>query len=134
MSLFKDLYHKLINAEERPVVTRFFLFAPCVNALLTAKLIGLPSSVFDITSISLNAKSKGRLSKFVSWNDDSATLDRLKVASLALQITEHATSFTAKKHAAGEVAAQQNDPNQHMPKSVYAQVSIYPNEHITKAE
>ena len=49
--LYFILYKLVLEVEEKPIITRFWLFRECVVALLRMKLLGLPSSVFSVGTV-----------------------------------------------------------------------------------
>lgn len=100
---FLVLYRWILQMEERPVVTRFFLFAKCVAGLLRLLLLGIPTSVFSTQWVRPRKENQKRLQRFRAYMDDASTPQELRVACLCLQLTEHATSITSQKPKPGEV-------------------------------
>ena len=95
--LFSVLRDRIVLAEEKPIVTRFFLFSNCVHTLLMSLLLGLPVSVYCVTSSHPSEDNEKRINRFSAWYTNPETLIELKIASLCLQLTQHATSITAQK-------------------------------------
>ena len=107
-SLFDILSDRLVRSEEKPIVSRFFLFSNCVHTMLLCKLLNIPVSVFSVSSVSPSKPNQKRIQRFASWYTNVETLPSLKFASLCLQLTQHATNMTAKKVAnVGEVTSTQ---------------------------
>ncbi|CAE7261612.1 unnamed protein product [Symbiodinium microadriaticum] len=94
---FRLLQKHILKVEEKPVVTRFFLFGPCVNLLLTLKLLGLPLSLFQLSFTRPQLQNGKRLQKFQAFMRAPETDHRLRKAALCLQLTLHATALTAQK-------------------------------------
>ena len=85
--------------EEKPVPTRFWLFADCVNTLLRMKLLDLLSIVFTLRMMSPSAEGGRRLARFHAWYDSEMAGNRLRVASICLQLTTHAVSISSSLRA-----------------------------------
>lgn len=94
---FIILKRHVLQTDSAPVTSRFFTFSSCVAGLLRALLIGLPHDVFSVNTIKPHPRGQKRLELFHKFYKDSSSLSRLKVASLALQVTAHATALTAQK-------------------------------------
>ena len=94
---FQVLYTNVMVVEEKPVQTRFWLFADCVNTLLRMKLLDLPSIVFTLRMMSPSAEGGRRLARFHAWYDSEMAGNRLRVASICLQLTTHAVSISSQK-------------------------------------
>ena len=96
--LFSVLRDRLILAEEKPIVSRFFLFSNCVHTLLMSLMAKVPADVYTVNSVHPNKENAARIRRFSDWYCDPGTLPSLKVASLSLQLTQHATNLTAQKY------------------------------------
>lgn len=92
----------ILKVEEKPIVTRFFLFAECVFGILRSLLLGVPAHVFTVESKNPRLENQKRIDAFGRWYADPSTLGHLKVACLCLQLTSHCTSMTAKKSKSAE--------------------------------
>ena len=91
-----DLLRRLVLvSEERPVVTRFFLFTPCCFSLLRMKLLGVPSSIFTAGAM-VETESSKRIAAVKAFYDHDGTPQLLKKACLCLRLTLFATSLTAQ--------------------------------------
>ncbi len=95
--VYAMLYRLLLKVEEKPIVTRFFLFGECVFTLLRMKLLGVPDSVFQVGTKQPRKENKKRLVAFKAWYNDPESDKELRRASLCLCLTLHATSITAQK-------------------------------------
>ena len=95
--VYSMLFELLIVAQEKPIVTRFFLFAKCVFTLLLMRLLGVPVSVFTLDTKAPYPANQKRLDGFKEWYTAADTDKDLRRAALALQLTLHATSITAQK-------------------------------------
>ena len=93
-----DLLLRLVwLVEEKPVVTRFFLFAPCCFALLRMILLGLPVTIFSAGALGMETDNSKRLKAVRAFYSDPATPKLLRRVCLCLRLTMFATSLTAKK-------------------------------------
>jgi virulence-associated protein VagC len=99
-----DLLLRLVwLVEEKPVVTRFFLFAPCCFALLRMVLLGLPADVFSAGLLGLETESSKWLQAVKAFYTLPDTPKLLRRVCLCLQLTMFATSLAAKKKHKDEV-------------------------------
>jgi hypothetical protein len=86
----------IIKVEERPVVTRFWLFASCVFTFMRMKLLRIPSSLFNISWVAARQEGQRRLAAFTRWYDDPQTFGQLKKATLCTKLAMHATNISAQ--------------------------------------
>jgi hypothetical protein len=97
----KDMFDLLLRlvwlVEEKPVITRFFLFAPCCFALLRMLLLGLPADVFSAGLLGLETESSKRLQAVKAFYSHPGTPKLLRRVCLCLRLTMFATSLAAKK-------------------------------------
>jgi hypothetical protein len=94
---FHLLHKLLIVLESSPTPTRFWTFTECVNRMTMMVMLGLPVHILQLATTRpqpLNSVRLKRLLKFFGTDD---TLQRLKEASLALQLTGIAVSISAQK-------------------------------------
>lgn len=96
-AMFDVLLRLVWFVEEKPVVTRFFLFAPCCFALLRMFLLGLPSEVLSVGAMNPEAESSKRLKAVKSFYEHPSTPVVLRQQCLSLRLTLFATSLTAQK-------------------------------------
>ena len=94
--IFTTLYKHILWQEEKPIITRFWLFGVCANRLLLAQLLGIPHRIFSTQLLQMQPKNQTRLNAFVSWYRDTAQQQDLRRACLCLRLTSLATSCTAK--------------------------------------
>ena len=92
------LYRYLLRVEDRPTVTRFWLFADCVYTLMRFYLLGLPSSLLRPNVASLRADNQARVAKVIAYLDRPITPFELRKVCVCLQVALHATSITAQVH------------------------------------
>lgn len=105
-----DLLHKYVmKIEEKPMITRFFLFAPCIEGLLRLKLCQIPAEVFELTMTRPQERNQKRLQKFHDFLAAPSTEARLKRACLCLQLTTHAVALTVT-HAPTVEAGAETEP------------------------
>lgn len=98
-----DLLRRLVLvSEERPVVTRFFLFTPCCFSLLRMKLLGVPSSIFTSGVLAVENESSKRIAAVKAFYDGAGTPQLLKKACLCLRLTLYATSLTAQTNSSSK--------------------------------
>ena len=94
--LYQLLYRFVLRLESKPVVTRFWLFAECVWCLLLIDILGFPSSIFTLSTVSarkLNVKRLRLVQQFFAQANMPADLRR---AALCLQLTQHAVSMSSQ--------------------------------------
>ena len=96
--MYRTLYKFVLKVEERPIVTRFWLFSDCVHTLLRAKLLDIPVDCFALHTVHPHKENSKRLAKFRAFYIGDDSDQPLRIASLCLQLTEHAVSITAQKH------------------------------------
>ena len=103
---FRILSQRLLLVEERPVVTRFFLFTTCVWTLLCMKLLALPSCIFSLNTSRIREENGKRLQRFKAFYDGDSADQLLRRSGLCLQLTHLAVSISSKesKHSSGEDA------------------------------
>ena len=92
------LHRLIILVEEKPIVTRFFLFANCVHTLLLMRLLQLPSSIFNTGAVQPRQENGKRLQRYKQFHEDPTMLNCLRTASLCLQLTQHATALACQEH------------------------------------
>ncbi len=88
--------------DECPTVTRFFTFSMAVCRLLCLRLVGVPSSAFQLTKSTPQQANQLRLNGFQKFHSSTDDLQRLKIAALSLQLTQHATAVTCQKQECAE--------------------------------
>ena len=93
---FRLLSQRLLLVEERPVVTRFWLFTNCVWALLCCKLLALPVCIWSVLQGRIREENAKRLTRFRSFYDSEDAGGRLRRAGLCLQLTRIAVSLSSQ--------------------------------------
>ncbi len=87
-----------LRCEERPVTTRFWLFAPCVNILFRWVLLGLPpQAILKTGGVKLFDVNSKRILKVQEYLNRPNTLIELATSVLCLRLTAIATSMTGRK-------------------------------------
>lgn len=94
--MFECLLRLVLIVEEKPVVTRFFLFAPCCFALLRMKLLDLPVGLLGVGATKPAADTSRRIAAVQKFYTHPETPGRLRRVALCLRLTLFATSLTAK--------------------------------------
>ena len=95
------------RAEERPVTTRFWLFASCVDSLFTFVLLQVPPAKVLQTGIK-NPRTtfQKRIAKVCRYLEDPKSRLQLATACLCLRITSVATSITGQKYFASGASSE----------------------------
>ncbi|MEM1007442.1 MAG: hypothetical protein AAGJ35_00425 [Myxococcota bacterium] len=95
--LFELLSPLLTKNQERPVVTRFWLFGPCVQRLLLWRLLRLPvETILRPSHTEMRPSNGRRLARVAKFFTKEGTDLRLRVSVLGLRLTMRATSITGK--------------------------------------
>lgn len=82
--------------ENKPVITRFWLFAACVRKLLLMKLLGWRSDLFNLVLIQPEKVNQKRLKAFQDFFAADQSDVSLRVAVLCLRITTLATNLVSQ--------------------------------------
>ena len=89
-NVYRTLYKWLFKLEEKPIVTRFWLFSMCVWTLLRFKLLGIDVSEVLVTSTKQpNKENKKRLTAVLKYFADRHQQTVLRTASLCLRLTTY---------------------------------------------
>ena len=97
-NLFETLQRYLLQVEEKPVVTRFHLFADCVYCLLRWKLFGIcPETVLQSSVVNKMQRTRRRLSGVQAYLKEPQTDLDLICSALCLQLAMYATNLTGQK-------------------------------------
>ena len=94
---YKALYKWFLVVEDKPVVTRFWLFSSCVCKLLGMHLLGLPTHIFTLATAKVTEESAKRLTRFHAFCASPSTAPNLRKAVLCLRLTQHALNLSSKK-------------------------------------
>ena len=95
--MYQCVYNFCIIVEEKTIVSRFLTFGACVHTLLRYRMMALPDAVFSVSSIRPQPENQKRLNGFRQFNTSPECDQELRISSLSLQLTLHATSITAQK-------------------------------------
>ena len=95
-SAFRVLSTCCLLVQERPVVTRFFLFTQCVWGLLRMVLLRLPVEIFSLSPARIWEQTSLRTKRFQAFYASADAGARLRRASLCLQLTWIAVSLSSK--------------------------------------
>ena len=115
MKAFQLLHKWVLRIEEHPVITRFFLFAPCIEGLLRMRLLQLPGQIFSLTLTRPREQNQRRLRRFLAFYDSNSAEKHLRMSCLCLQLTTHAVALTATKAPTVQAGHAQSKKN---PKSL----------------
>lgn len=91
------LLRQVLVVEEKPVVTRVFLFAPCCFAFLRMSMLGLSSDVQCVGDVNPAVESTKRLKAVNAFFARGQTPALLRKACLCLRLTLFATSLTPQE-------------------------------------
>ena len=94
--MFVTLHRLILQIQDRPIVTRFWLFTECVFTLARAKLLGLPGSIFTLRTVKPQMINQKRIKNVQSYYNAIASDGEVREAALCLQLTLHITNITAK--------------------------------------
>lgn len=109
--LFAIIYKLILRHEDKPIITRFFLFASCTARLLLCKLLGLPVEIFQTNLTQPQLQNAKRLKFFREFYIDSSHDQSLRVACLCLQLTQIAVSISSKDSGTlGKIDIDENQP------------------------
>ena len=75
---FDLLFKYVLFIEEHPVVTRFWLFTSCVNALLRMRLLNLPVGIWKLAHTKPQKQNQSRLDRFKHFYSCAASGKRRK--------------------------------------------------------
>ena len=67
LEAFNLLYALNFLVKERPIVTRIWLFANCVRAMLRMTLLVLPPTIFTIVTSEMQEVNATRLKRFLKF-------------------------------------------------------------------
>ena len=96
-NVYRALYRWLFKLEEKPIVTRFWLFSMCVWTLLRFLLLGIDLSEVLVTQTKKpNKDNKKRLTAVLKYFADEHQQKMLRTASLCLRLTSYATNLTGQ--------------------------------------
>ena len=96
-TVYDLLYKHVMRIDSKPVVTRFWMFAHCIFALLLMKTLGLPASIFSTNLVQPQVANAARLARFKAWYVSPSSGSSLREAALCLRLTLHAINITAQK-------------------------------------
>ncbi len=98
--VWRLLQRHCLPVEEKPIITRFHLFAGCVYCLLRWKLLGLPvEKLLRTGTTSPMPRNQRRLEAVTAYFSAGETSVSLRRAALCLQLTMYATNLTGQKAA-----------------------------------
>lgn len=96
--IFCLLFRLCLHTENKPVITRFWVFADCCAAILRAQMLGLPETIFTIDTVLPRERQQKRLSLWKAFYSDAALQADMKRACLCLSLTNIVVNLTAKKN------------------------------------
>ena len=99
---FDVLCKRILVVEERPVVTRFFLFTSCVNTLLAMDLMKLlPDIWMQVHGVRPQEDNAKRLHRIRCFFSSPSTPANLRRAVLCLRLTSHVVHICSQKNKPG---------------------------------
>ena len=93
------LYRWLLKVEEKPVITRFWLFTECVFCFLRMSLLQIPMSLFSVKS---GNENEVRMARVAAWFLKPETSKHLRKAALCLRLTQFAVKLSSRKNKPGK--------------------------------
>ena len=99
---FKVLHKHLVRVEEKPIVTRFWLFGSCVRTLQLMSLLDMRPEAFQVVGVKPKEENSTRARRFWKFFMSDRGKMRIRVSALCLELTDHATNITARKRCAGD--------------------------------
>jgi len=90
------LYELNLRCENHPVPTRFWVFGPCVRAMLRWMLLGIPETVLTTETIKPRQENLKRLTAVKAFLRRGG--GDLRRACLCLRLTDVGVNLTASKH------------------------------------
>ena len=93
---FALLHKHFMVIEEKPILTRFLLFTRCAWTLLMMKVLGLTQEAFQLMATKPREKDAKRATGFWKFMTAHSTDMQLRICSLCLVLTQHATNISAK--------------------------------------
>lgn len=94
---FQELNKQLLVCEDKPVVTRFWLFGSCVQKLWLMQALCLPASIWKTGTTVPREENARRLRGFKQFYTDPGSQRRLRIAVLDLQLTSYAVNISSQK-------------------------------------
>ena len=85
----------LLIAEEKPVVTRFWMFASCVRTLLLLQCLNLPADFLKVSKGTPTDENTRRIQRFLAYLRSEGTPSELRVACLCLRLTDISLNVSA---------------------------------------
>ncbi|CAK0857217.1 unnamed protein product [Prorocentrum cordatum] len=98
-AVYAAILRVTLKVEERPVVTRFWLFGECVFSLVRLKVLGVGGDLFEADA---RAEARLRVQRFVAWWRRPETDREVRQAALCVRLTLFATKLTAKKDSSAD--------------------------------
>ena len=95
--IYGALYRRILKVEERPVITRFWLFSQCVMVLLSMELIGLPWDIFKVRTSSLRKDTAKRMARVHGYFNQPGTPAELRRVGFCLRLTLHSVNLAKNK-------------------------------------
>jgi len=93
--VFQLMYRLFLRHEDKPQVTRFWLFASCVCRLTLMKLLRVPASIFTTHTVRPQAQNQKRIQLFQDFYNHPDTGRDLRTAALCLRLTTIAVNIAA---------------------------------------
>ena len=98
-----EVERRCLRSEERPVITRAWLFESCVQTLFRWKLMDLPAADLLQTGVQQHrANNQKRITRVRKYLEAEDTRFQLALARLCLRLTSLAKSITGQKNRRGD--------------------------------
>lgn len=95
--IFDVICQCCLQVQNKPVITRFWLFGDCCFALLRAQMLQVPPDIFSSETVHLRDRQAKRITAFRDWYSNVESRRRLRHACLCLRLTNLVVSLTAQK-------------------------------------
>ena len=96
--IFAELIRLTFHFEQKPIITRFFLFTVCVHGVFRCLVLGIPVDIFSVSTKTPGTENSKRLKRLVDFYSRPSTLPDLKKAVLCLRIAMISVALSSKKH------------------------------------
>ena len=95
--LFVELRSRILQVEEHPIVTRFWLLGECVQTLLLISLFNIPTTVFTVNTVKPQEKQQGRIAVVQTFWGMPQTPSDLRKAAVCLRVTSYCLNLVSQK-------------------------------------
>ena len=92
---YSQLHRWILKVEEKPVVTRFWLFTECVFCFARMQILQIPVDTFNLQAASENQK---RIAAFQKWYAEHGSDKYVRKSALCLRLAQFACNLSSKKN------------------------------------